>query len=125
MPLPLIMTYLTYNRQKKEMRDIFSKQERDHYIAMGEIGQIRKDIERECIRLDPNDSNSMWIWMDNLISERDFICYKNKLDQPLDGSNLADDDFFLCIQMKFQKDAFQCLGNVFLGVDASLVLLQL
>ena len=119
MPLPLITTYLTYNRQKKEMRDIFSEQERDHYITMGEIGRIRKDIERERIRLDPNDSNSTRIWVDNLVSEGHFICYKDKLDQPPDGSNLADDVFFLCIQMKFQKDAFRRLGNAFLGVDAT------
>ena len=86
---------------------------------MGEIGRIRKDIERERIRLDPNDSNSTCIWVDNFISEGHFICYKDKLDQPLDGSNLANDIFFLCIQMKFQKNAFQHLGNMFLGVDAT------
>jgi hypothetical protein len=43
--LPLITTDLTCDRQKNEMYDVFSEQEQDHYITMGEIGQIRKDIK--------------------------------------------------------------------------------
>lgn len=104
------------------MRDVFSEQERDHYITMGEIGRIRKDIERERIRLDPNDATSTRIWVETLQSEGtegNFIAYKDKLDRPPDGSNLAEDVFFLCIQMKFQRDAFRRLGNAFLGVDAT------
>jgi hypothetical protein len=116
---PLIRTDLTYHYQKKEMRDIFSEQERDHYITMGEIGRIRKEIERENIRLDSNDATSTRIWVETLQSEGHFLCYKDKLDRPPDGSNLADDMFFLCIQMNFQRDAFQRLGNAFLGVDAT------
>jgi hypothetical protein len=117
--LPLITTDLTYDRQKKEMRDVFSEQERDHYITMGEIGRIRKDIERESIRLDPNDASSTRIWVETLQSEGNFLAYKDKLDRPPEDSNLAEDVFFLCIQMKFQREAFQRLGNAFLGVDAT------
>jgi hypothetical protein len=117
--LPLITTDLTYDRQKKEMRDVFSEQERDHYITMGEIGRIRKDIERESIRLDPNDASSTRIWVETLQSEGNFLAYKDKLDRPPEHSNLAEDVFFLCIQMKFQREAFQRLGNAFLGVDAT------
>ena len=40
------------------MHDVFCEQERDHYITMGEIGQIRKEIEWESIRLDLNDARS-------------------------------------------------------------------
>jgi hypothetical protein len=101
------------------MHSVFSEQERDHYMTMGEIGRIRKDIERESIRLDPNNANSTRIWVETLQSEGHFIVYKDKLDQPPEGSDLAEDLFFLCIQMKFQREAFQCLGNAFLGVDAT------
>jgi hypothetical protein len=101
------------------MRDVFSEQEQDHYITMGEIGRIRKDIEREKIRLDPNDARSTRIWVETLQSKGNFICYKDKLDQPPEDSNLADDIFFLCIQMKFQRDAFRHLGNAFLGVNTT------
>jgi hypothetical protein len=48
------------------MRDVFSEQERDHYIIMGEIGRIRNDIEREFIQLDPNDASSTRIWVETL-----------------------------------------------------------
>jgi len=101
------------------MRNVFSEQERDHYITMGEIGRIRKEIERERVRLDPNDATSTRIWVETLQSEGHFVYYKDKLDPPPDGSDLADNIFFLCIQMKFQRDAFQRLGNAFLGVDAT------
>ena len=86
---------------------------------MGEIGRIRKDIERERIRLDANDAKSTLIWVEMLQSQGNFVCYKDKLDRPPDGSDLAEDVFFLCIQMKFQQEAFQRLGNAFLGVDAT------
>lgn len=88
-------------------------------MTMGEIGRIRKDIERESIRLDPNDANSTRIWVETLRSEGHFIVYKDKLDRSPEGSDLAQDMFFLCIQMKFQQEAFQRLGNAFLGVDAT------
>ena len=114
---PPITTDLTDLRQKREMPDIFSEQERDHYMTMGEIGRIRKDIERESIRLDPNDATSTWIWAETLQSEGNFICYKDKLDRPPEDSNLAENVFFLCIQMKFQRDTFWCLRNTFLGVN--------
>jgi hypothetical protein len=48
---PLITTNLTYHWQKKKLQNVFSEQEQDHYITMREIGQIRKDIERECINI--------------------------------------------------------------------------
>jgi len=101
------------------MHDVFSKQEQDHYMTIGEIGRIRKEIERESIQLDPNDSTSTWIWVEVLQSEGNLVHYKDKLDLPPKDSNLAEDIFFLCIQMKFQWEAFQHLGNTFLGVDAT------
>ena len=86
---------------------------------MGEIGRIRKDIKKERIRLDANDAKSTRIWVEMLQSQGNFIYYKDKLDWPSDGSDLTEDVFFLCIQMKFQWEAFQHLGNTFLGVDTT------
>ena len=114
-----ITTDLTYYQQKKEMRDVFCEQERDYYVIMGEIGQIRKEIKWKSIRLDPNDARLTQIWTETLQSEGHFITYKDKLDPPPEDSYLAEDVFFLCIQTKFQKDAFQRLGNVFLGIDTT------
>ena len=61
MILPLITTDLTHHWQKKKLQNVFSEQEQDHYITIGEIGQIRKNIERECIKLDVNDAKSTQI----------------------------------------------------------------
>ena len=83
------------------MRYIFNENERDHYLTMGEIGWIRKDIERESIQLDPNDAKSIWIWVSALQSEGNFVYYKDRLDRPPEGSDLAEDVFLLYIQMKF------------------------
>jgi hypothetical protein len=101
------------------MRDQFSEDERDHYLTMGEICRIRRDVEREDIQLDPNDANSMRIWVDKLRSEGHFVYYKDKHDPPPDESDLAKDLFILCIQSNFQWEAFQRLGNTFLGIDAT------
>ena len=86
---------------------------------MGEIGQIRKEIEQESIRLDPNDARSTQIWTETLQSEGHFVAYKNKLDPSLKDLHLAEDVFFLCIQTKFQIDVFQWLRNAFLGIDVT------
>jgi hypothetical protein len=72
-------------------------------MTMGEIGWIRKDIERESIRLDPNDATSAQIWVEKLQSKGRFVHYRDKLDWPPKGSDLAKDVFFLCIQMKFNR----------------------
>jgi hypothetical protein len=61
------------------MQDVFSEQEQNHYITMREIGQIRKDIERESIQLDPNNASSTWIWVETLQLEGNFVAYKDKL----------------------------------------------
>ena len=45
--------------------------------------------------------------------------YKSKQDLSPEGSDLASDVFVLCIQMKYQLEAFRQLGNAFLGIDAT------
>jgi hypothetical protein len=54
-----------------------------------------------------------------LQSQGEFVYYKDKRDPPPEGSELARDLFVLCLQTKFQKDAYNRLGNVFLGIDAT------
>ena len=62
-PSPLVITTdLTYNWQKEEIRDLFSEQERDHYVTMAEISRIRKSVESGSIRFDPDDAKSTRIW---------------------------------------------------------------
>jgi hypothetical protein len=86
---------------------------------MGEICRIRKDVLRADIRLDANDAHSTRIWVSKLQLQGDFIYYKDKQDPPLEGSNLADNLFMLCIQTKFQIEAYEQLGNRFLGIDVT------
>jgi hypothetical protein len=113
------MTDLTYHSQKKKIRTWFSAYERDHYITNGEICRIRKEVERADIRLDANDAHSTRIWVNKLQSQGTFVYYKDKRDPPPEGSDLTDNLFMLCIQSKFQMEAYARLGNGFLGIDAT------
>ena len=74
----LIITDLTDIIQKKKIRTWFSEDERDHYITMGEICRIRKEVLRADIWLDANDANSTQIWVNKLHSQGDFVYYKDK-----------------------------------------------
>ena len=113
------MTDLTKILQKKKIRDHFSHDERDHYMTSGEIHRIRKEILMADVQLDANDAHSTQIWVDRLRSQGDFVYYKDKLDPPPEGSDLARNVFVLCIQTKFQRHAYERLGNGFLGIDAT------
>ena len=115
----LIWTDLTDNFQKNKLCECFSEDERDHYITMGEICRIRKEVLRAEIRLDANDAHSTRIWVDKLQSQGNFMYYKDKQDPPPEGSDLANNLFMLCIQTTFQKGAYERLGNRFLGIDAT------
>ncbi len=101
------------------MRNQFSGDERDHYITKGEISRIRKDIQSADIQLDLNDAQSTWIWVEKLQSQGEFVYYKDKRDRPPERLDLASNLFILCLQSKFQKEAYRCLGNVFLGIDVT------
>ena len=102
-----ILTDLIYNFQRKKIHQWFGKDERDYYMTMGEICRIRKEVLKADIQLDGNDAHSTQIWVNNLKSEGDFVYYKNKQDPLPEGSNLVDNLFILCIQTKFQKDAYE------------------
>jgi hypothetical protein len=88
-------------------------------MTMDEICRIRKDILRVDIRLDANDAHSTRIWVSKLQLQGDFVYYKDKRDPSPEGSDLADNLFALCIQSKFQKEVYECLGNGFLGIDTT------
>ena len=112
---PDLIDYLQINK----MQIWFSEDERDHYVTKGEISRIRKDVQRANIQLDPNDAQSTQNWVDVLQSEGEFIYYKDKRDPPLEGSDLTSNLFILCFQTKFQKEAYNCLRNAFLGIDTT------
>ena len=86
---------------------------------MGEICRIRKEALRADIRLDANDVQSTQIWVNRLQLQGDFVYYKDKRDPSPEGSDLASNLFALCIQTKFQREAYERLANGFLGIDAT------
>ena len=88
-------------------------------MTMGEICRIRKEVLRADIRLDANDAHSTQIWVNKLQLQGYFMYYKDKQDPAPKGSDLANNLFALCIQSKYQKEAYQRLGNKFLGIDAT------
>ena len=53
------------------------------------------------------------------LAQGDFVYYKDKRDPLTKGSDLADNLLTLCIQIKFQKESYKCLGNGFLGIDTT------
>ncbi len=86
---------------------------------MQEICRIRKEDQRANIQLDANDVQSTQIWVNNLQLQGEFVYYKDKLDPSPKGSDLYNNLFMLCIQSKFQKDAYKHLGNGFFGIDTT------
>ena len=118
MPL-LIMTDLIDSLQINKLQIRFSEDERDHYITKGEICRIRKDVLRANVQLDANDAQSTRNWVETLKSEGEIVYYKDKQDPSPEGSDLASDLFIFCLQTKFQKEAYNRLGNAFLGIDTT------
>ena len=88
-------------------------------MITGKICRIRKEVLRADIRLDNNNAHSAQIWVDKLKSQGDFVYYKDKQDPPPEGLDLVDSLFTLCIQTKFQKEAYRHLGKGFLSIDVT------
>ena len=59
------------------------------------------------------------IWVDRLKDQNVLVYLKDKITPPPPGSDLNADTYVLCIQTAFQLDAFQRLGNGFIGIDAT------
>ena len=115
----LISTDLTDNIQKNKIHKWFSEDERDYYITIQEICRIRKEVQKADIQLDANNTQSTCIWVNNLWSQGEFVYYKDKLDPPPEGLDLANNLFVLYIQTKYQKNAYKHLGNRFLGINTT------
>ena len=92
---------------------------RDQLIALKEVNQIAQVLENDETRLHPSDAVSTRLVMENLAENRALTFYKDNQDCTLIGSGLPEDAFVLCIQTSFQLDAFQRLGNGFIGIDAT------
>ena len=71
------------------------------------------------ICLHQEDAISIKLWIDRFKDENSLIFYKDRLDSAPEGSGLQDQAFVMCIQTQFQQDAFQRLGNFFIGIDAT------
>ena len=71
------------------------------------------------IHLHPQDGVSMKLWVERLKEDNILIFYKDKLDALPPGLPMHEDDLVLCIQTQYQLDAFQRLGNRFVGIDVT------
>jgi len=76
-------------------------------------------IEEETIRLHNEDIILMKLWIDKMEQENTRVFLKDKITQPPPGSNLDTEAFVMCIQTHFQVDTFRCLGDGFIGIDAT------
>jgi hypothetical protein len=76
-------------------------------------------VKEEDIRLHKEDGISTKLWVDRLNTKNIHSFYKDKLDPPPSDSKLQEDDIILCIQTAFQADTFWCLGNGFIGINAT------
>ena len=91
----------------------------DQLIALKEVNQIAQALENDKTRLHPSDAVSTRLVMENLAENGVLTFYKDKQDRAPIGLGLPEDAFVLCIQTSFQLDAFQCLGNSFIGIDVT------
>jgi hypothetical protein len=84
-----------------------------------DISHLRRIVENDKIRLDPNDAISVRLWVMKLQQCGAHAVLKDKLDPPPVGSGLSNDTFVLCLQTEFQRDHFRALGSDFLSIDAT------
>ena len=74
----LIMTDLIDSLQINKLQIQFSEDERDHYITMGEIYRIGKDILHANVQLNANNAQSTQNWVEMLKLEGEIVYYKDK-----------------------------------------------
>ena len=91
----------------------------DQLIVLEEVNRIAQVLENDEIRLHSDDAISTRLLIKQLSSKGTLTFYKDKQDRTPIDSRLPDDAFVLCIQTSFQLDAFQRLGNGFIGIDAT------
>ena len=88
-------------------------------VALKEVNQIAQVLESHKIRLHLDDAIASRLLLDKLSKKGVLTFYKDKQDRTLIDSRLPEDAFVLCIQTEFQLDTFWCLGNGFIGIDAT------
>ena len=76
-------------------------------------------MEQQDIRLHLHDAISVRLWVDRFRDNDILVFYKDKADSPPPTSQLEQDSFVLCIQARFQLDAFWCLRNRFIRIDVT------
>jgi hypothetical protein len=99
--------------------DLAPQGSRDRFITLTDVHRLSRMLDEEKIRLHPEDAISTRLWVDHLKSDHVNAFFKSRLDQPPSGSRLQPDVFVLCMQTRFQLEAFQRLGNGFIGIDAT------
>ena len=97
---------------------------RDRYITLNNVNHLAQALEQETKQLHTEDIISTKLWVDHYKSGNISIFYKDKLDSPSPGSGVDQDTFVLCIQAPFQMEAFQHLGDGFIGIDATHNIMQ-
>jgi len=101
------------------IRDSAPYGSRDYLIALKEVNQIAHALDYDKIRLHPDDAISTKLLIEQLAAQNTLTFYKDKQDRAPIDSRLPEDAFVLCLQTSFQLDAFQRLGNDFIGIDAT------
>ena len=91
----------------------------DKYIVLSNVNCLTQALEWETKQLHSEDIISIKLWIDRYKSENISIFYKDKLDAPPLGSGLDPGMFILCIQTSFQLEAFWCLSNGFIEINAT------
>jgi hypothetical protein len=92
---------------------------RDKLIALADVSQLGRAVEHQEICLHPQDTISVWLWVDRFRDNDTLVFYKDKADQPPPNSQLEQETFVLCIQARFQLDVFWHLRNRFIGIDTT------
>ena len=101
------------------IHDLAPDGSRDQLISLREVNLIAHTFDNDKTRLHPSDAISTRLRMEWLARQGALTFYKDKQDRALIGSRLPEDAFVLCIQTKFQLNAFRRLGNGFIGIDAT------
>ena len=92
---------------------------RDQLISLKEINHIAHAFYSDKMRLHPDDAISTRLLIERLSAQGTHAFYKDKQDRTPIELGLPPDVFILCIQTRFQLDAFRRLGSGFIGIDAT------
>src|SRR5712671_270378 len=84
---------------------------------LADVSRLGRAVEQQEIHLHPQDAISVQLWVDRFRDNDTLVFYKDKVDQPPLNSQLEKDTFVLCIQARFQLDAFRHLRDRFIGIN--------